>query len=1168
MGRRCNVLLYCLMGLVGASFAPQAAAAPHLEVTRGSTELTFPDGCFFAEEVHAAFEICNAGDEEAVGFRPGVRMGPGLAVNLGFDPLAASSPQACFGEDSPNHQPCASPSAVCVEGFCEEPCRGDGECGSAQRCVEARCRYHLAPSECASFEMSGVLPQVNGNVVPFEDSEQRFFFLGDSADNLGDEAPDVFRTPAQECRIGLPDFQPITAELQTGWVAGEPRAVTTQVRNLGFIQIPSPGAQRPERVEIEVRYVLASSPDVSLSQIPLEGGGLFSLGRKSDTVRTVHLWTPAETLPGTYYLGILVDPEGVVPELSESNNIYVHPEPIRLEAPALRIVTDSLPPFVVGSKPQFSLFARGGVGAYRWSASDLPAGMSLDAGGRLEGRPTEIGRSVATVRVEAGGATAERLFIVDVVAPAGSLEVTTARLPVAVQGQRYEDVRLTAQGGVPPYRWSLGRAGTSPLPAGLEGPSEEGIISGSPRAFARSAEIQVVVEDSRGTRATRELVVQVKSGADLRIQTRSFADGTMGVPYAGSCARAAGVVGDGALRWGLERRQLPRGLEAIEEGARLCLVGTPERCGSYLLAVSVEDGAGQRDEAEISLEIRCEELRLEEQRFSGLVPGEEVELRLRSVPEADARFELVLGALPPGLGLSGDGVIEGTLAAGAASGAYDLVVELRDEVGRRGVSPLTLRVEAIAEELPPAKKREDGGGCGSAGGGGPFWSLFVALAFASSRRRPGQRSVARASRSGGARVEREPRPGARRGLRALLGLGFFAVALFFSVSACGSEEAATPAELRCAEACEDGMSCDLSEGICKCGGAGGIVCGAGERCELEPGPRCEPSACDESSCERGESCDPLTGSCSCGGASCGEGERCVEGVCTLASLCAGVRCPAGSECDPADGSCRCGEEICDEGEWCDGARCAADRCAGVNCGLFESCNREDGVCHCGGFAGQVCGVGEACASEGGSFGCITSSRCDGVVCKGGTICDPVDGQCRCGGIGSTAPVCGSDQSCVDGQCRGGLLCLPEGEPLLCRQDLSCDPDTGACACGGKGGVLCEDDERCVLSAAGPRCQKVCALADDRSGCGANEGCYFDPEAPAQAPFCYRAGPMSVGHPCESSIDCEPGLHCGNTKVCRMLCLLDARVGCGASTTTACLPIGAPGAEGVGYCVSR
>ena len=65
----------------------------------------------------------------------------------------------------------------------------------------------------------------------------------------------------------------------------------------------------------------------------------------------------------------------------------------------LSVTTNSLPTGTVGTPYSFNMGAAGGVAPYRWTATGLPAGLSISTGGAITGTPTSAGTSAATFNV-------------------------------------------------------------------------------------------------------------------------------------------------------------------------------------------------------------------------------------------------------------------------------------------------------------------------------------------------------------------------------------------------------------------------------------------------------------------------------------------------------------------------------------------------------------------------------------------------------------------------------------------------------------------------------------------------------------------------------------------------------------------------------------------------
>lgn len=397
--------------------------------------------------------------------------------------------------------------------------------------------------------------------------------------------------------------------------------------------------------------------------------------------------------------------------------------------------------------------------------------------------------------------------------------------------------------------------------------------------------------------------------------------------------------------------------------------------------------------------------------------------------------------------------------------------------------------------------------------------------------------------------------------------------------------------------CDEPLACDPEDGVCKCGGRGGMVCDAASVCDANSNT-CLSTRCAGVNCQGGTSCDVMDGTCKCGGTGgqvCGQGEVCnaAAKTCEQPASCTEIACAANETCDPGTGTCECGDASCDQGQACSVSQdqsktCVPDNCFGVTCVGGTTCDPADGRCKCNGVTcapGSVCG----CAADAGTCtaeqrSCRESSSCANVVCGGGTTCDPLDGKCKCGGPGG--PACGADQVCdlATTTCQGGNQCgLADGGTKVCPSGTSCDPEDGQCKCGGRGGTVCTDDETCVQTAFSQTCRPKC---DPRlQDCAPGTYCYFD--TLAKTPTAYCAVPSDTkdqGQGCSNPTACftttptSKGLFCnglgtfeqpGGSGFCRLYC--DTTTG-NQSCPQALPNVGpmncvtVPGAApGVGYC---
>ena len=1146
---------------------------PEVRLSRHTVDLRLPEGCFYGAPVEASFELCNLGDAEAWGFHPSVVMGDSPQVSLGTDVPAATSPSFCFTPDSPNHQPCADVDGKaphCVASTCRIPCTSGSDCPGSLRCgddpqLEAflgqsgakSCMNYLGTTtadRCRTFQVQGSLPLVDESGALYLAGERHFHFTDDVLGALSEEFPDVYTLgTVYECAEELPDLLVTHLSPPARLVAGKASPITRVIRNQGFIERPRSG-ERPSSLDASYAYFIGPTPDISPLQIPLGftspgPAGVVSLGKMDEHLGSDQVVPPPETTPGEYYLGVVLDPRGEHRELSKRNNVFVHPQKIRVEPADLRILTRSIPPATLGAQYVHQLVGGGGAGLRSWSAWALPPGLTLDESGLIHGTAVAEGSFPIEVRLVAGDLVDRRTLVLRVLPARGSLEIRTSELPAARNGAPYgggeEGVPLAAGGGAPPYVWGLeeGR-----LPEGLS-LAPEGVIRGQVTSLAVSADFQVRVDDSAGNRVRGALRIDVLGPDHLRIDVRILPIGLTAEPYLG-CIGASGGAAGATYEWEVDPATIPPGLEAEERAGQICLVGTPNRCGNHSVSVQVGDGQGQRVHHLVPLSIECEPLRLLDPSLPSFRREQAVEHQLRVAGRQEGStvtFRVIQGELLSGLSLSGDGRISGTIAAEASLGLHHLTIELSDPEGRRGLGAVVIAVEA---DPPPWNRQKIySGGCsgtlGSDAGASAALLLFAALFLHRRRLQP-----ATPSRRPGA-------PGAGS-----LWMAVVSGVFLLGVADCGSSSATVGRPPCEAVTCEAGLRCDDGDGICKCGGN---ICGPDEFCDLDPTPSCVTSRCTFVDCERGQRCDPSSGACICGASSlgassCEADERCVDQRCVPDDACAGIHCPGGQICDPADGSCRCAGEICGDGEACLDGVCTRSLCLGVHCSRNDVCDPADGICRCGGLGGPICPLGEAClpSDEGPAFACAAADLCADVICEGGTSCDPVDGTCRCGAAGS---LCGEEQSCIDGACRGGRLCVDaEGADLRCDGILACDPADGVCKCGGAVGEVCGEGTSCALLDTGSFvCAKNCTpLAG--SACSMGEACYFS-VAGAQ-PTCMPAGFLGPGQPCMQAHDCAPDHLCTAAKECRPLCdVRDGDEGCEAPAT--CYLLDA--SSSIGYC---
>ncbi|NUQ35177.1 MAG: putative Ig domain-containing protein [Planctomycetaceae bacterium] len=224
--------------------------------------------------------------------------------------------------------------------------------------------------------------------------------------------------------------------------------------------------------------------------------------------------TPEESTASlTAYAISFTVSDAVIPNLSISVTLS-----LRI-IPDLTILTTNIPAGVAGGNYDATLHSFGGIAPYSYTATNLPAGLSVfaDAGGvwHIGGvlPPDIAGLYDVTLTATDSDSPAQtdimRLMLVVNEPETPAISVITTYLPPVTGGESYGPLRLEAVGGVAPYTWTA--AG---LPDGLTLYSN-GVLTGTVEADAGEYTITVQVRDSSATPlvATANYLLIVTAGS-------------------------------------------------------------------------------------------------------------------------------------------------------------------------------------------------------------------------------------------------------------------------------------------------------------------------------------------------------------------------------------------------------------------------------------------------------------------------------------------------------------------------------------------------------------------------------------------------------------------------------------------------------------------------------
>ncbi|MCC6363672.1 MAG: putative Ig domain-containing protein [Bryobacterales bacterium] len=250
----------------------------------------------------------------------------------------------------------------------------------------------------------------------------------------------------------------------------------------------------------------------------------------------------------------------------------------------LTISTAALPNGTVGtaySAPP--LAATGGTPPYTWTATGLPAGLSLSTTGNLSGTPTAAGTFSVTVQVT-DSASQSITKALSITITAATLTIATPPLINGTVGVPYSAALSATGGSGTGYIWAL-MGGQ--LPPGINSNISGGLISGTP-VTAGTFTFTIQVTDSTGGTASKQFTITI-SAAGFTILTTTPPNGTVNTAYSYNLVATGGT---GTLTWVVVpgTGSLPAGVLLTAAGL---LTGTPGQTGVYTFTVQVTDTASR-----------------------------------------------------------------------------------------------------------------------------------------------------------------------------------------------------------------------------------------------------------------------------------------------------------------------------------------------------------------------------------------------------------------------------------------------------------------------------------------------------------------------------------------------------------------------------------------------
>ncbi len=213
----------------------------------------------------------------------------------------------------------------------------------------------------------------------------------------------------------------------------------------------------------------------------------------------------------------------------------------------------------------------------------------------------------------------------------------------------YPTHTFTASGGAAPYGLSL-RSGVLPPGMAL---SSGGVLSGTP-STPGSYTFGIRMTDADEASAEQSVTVVVVAPTVTVTSDEPISPWYTGQPYPPHTFTASG----GAAAYGLSLRSgvLPPGMALSSGGV---LSGTPSTPGSYTFGIRLTDQHGFHADQEVTVVIAAPATTITSGRPPRGTVGEGYSFRFTAEGDAEIRFSVTAGDLPPGLTLAPDGRLSG-----------------------------------------------------------------------------------------------------------------------------------------------------------------------------------------------------------------------------------------------------------------------------------------------------------------------------------------------------------------------------------------------------------------------------------------------------------------------------------------------------------------------------
>jgi hypothetical protein len=305
----------------------------------------------------------------------------------------------------------------------------------------------------------------------------------------------------------------------------------------------------------------------------------------------------------------------------------------------------------------YTFTATGGGVPKTWSATGLPSGLNMSAGGTIGGTAKNTGEYQLSVTVTDGTSTFTQSFslFVNQANPDVLSFITAYMGDISVGQTMYWGLSWTTYGGYPPYTWSI--APESTLPPGLgivDGASaEDPLLTGLPSTAGQYA-FDIIATDSHGGQVRTTFTLHVSAigiVGDWSNFGGSLNSGVVNTPFSQQLAALGGTPPyTYTFNPSYPSPMLPQGVTASASGL---ISGTPTSTGSYGFQVVVRDSAGNTLTTSYSWSVsNSNGLQITNVNPSDVSVGQFQQQCLTTNGASTYIWSVVSGALPPGMTLA------------------------------------------------------------------------------------------------------------------------------------------------------------------------------------------------------------------------------------------------------------------------------------------------------------------------------------------------------------------------------------------------------------------------------------------------------------------------------------------------------------------------------------